>query len=73
MNALSASYAGTAMLTWATTAAYLGFVDNATAKGAFTVCLHVWVYENLRNVLWKTMEKAGANPNIIKNQDVFSE
>ena len=66
MNVLSASYAGTAMLAWAMTSAYLGFVDNATAKGAFAVCLITWAYENLRNLLGKTFQKAGADPNIIK-------
>ena len=66
MNKVAASYAGTTMLAYATTCAYLGFADNATAKGAFTVCLHIWVYENLRNWLGKTMEKAGGSSNGVK-------
>jgi len=67
MNVLATSYAGTAMLASAITSAYLGFVDNATVKGAFTVCLITWVYENLRNLFGKSFQKAGADSNVIKN------
>ncbi len=67
MNVLATSYAGTAMLALAITSAYLGFVDNATVKGAFTVCLITWVYENLRNLFGKSFQKAGADPNVIVN------
>ena len=66
MNVLATSYAGTSILTWAATSAYLGFVDNATAKGAFTVCVLIWAYENLRNFLGKTVEEAGGSSDGIK-------
>jgi len=66
MNALAAAYYGTAIVTWAATAAYLCFVDNATAKGAFTLILCIWMYENLRNMLGKTTEKAGGSSDGVK-------
>lgn len=61
INELFTAYSGTAILTWAATVAYLCFVDNATAKGAFVVCAHIWIYENLRNLLGKTLEAAGGS------------
>ena len=66
MNELLIGCTGTSILTWAATTSYLCFVDNATAKGAFVVCLHIWIYENLRTMLGKKLEKAGGNSKGVK-------
>ena len=44
----------------------MSFSNEATAKGAFIVAAHIWIYEHLRNILGKTVEKAGGDSKGIK-------
>lgn len=72
-NQLMASYAGTGILTWAAQAAYLAFVDGATAKGAYLTNVHIWIYENFRVILGKQLERSGAaNSNGAKLANVIN-
>lgn len=66
-NKLLASYSGTSLLTQWITMGYLAFAKDATARGAYLMNIHVWIYENFRVILGGAMEDAGAaNSNGVK-------
>ena len=74
-NKLGATVAGTSILTWAATLAYLVFVKDATASGAYLTNIHVWIYENLRIILGKTVEGTGgenSNPYKVRENGMSS-